>query len=61
MQENEIKLKGGHNAESVVRIGDAVHRSMGPNNVFVHLILQYLEVNDFSYSPRFFGIDSQDR
>lgn len=61
MDENEFVLNGGHNAESVVRIGGTVHRSMGQNSTFVHSILRYLEQKDFPYSPRFLRVDERGR
>lgn len=57
----EIPLQGGQSAASVVRIGNVVHRTKGPNFQFIHSILLYLEKNNFPYSPRFLGIDAQGR
>jgi len=61
MGENELKLGGGQSAQSIVRIGDTVHRSMAQNSAFVHSILLYLEENDFPYAPRFLGVDREGR
>ncbi len=58
---NEEILDGGMSAESVVRIGDIVHRSKSANYKFVHSVLQYLETCHFPYSPRFIGIDDEGR
>lgn len=61
MDDKEIILTGGRSTESVVRIGDFVHRSMGPNAKFVHELLQHVEQQQFPYAPRFAGIDAQGR
>ncbi|MEK7070809.1 MAG: phosphotransferase [Patescibacteria group bacterium] len=58
---NEEQLTGGRSASEVVRIGDTVHRSLGPNSDFVHNLLTQLEQKDFNYSPRFLGIDEKGR
>jgi len=57
----EIPLQGGQNAESVVRIDDIVHRTKSSNFQFIHSLLLYLEKNNFPYSPRFLGMDNQER
>lgn len=61
MDDEEIILTGGRSTESVVRIGDFVHRSMGPKATFVHELLQHVEQQQFPYAPRFTGIDAQGR
>ena len=61
MKENEIVLEGGMSAESVVQIGNRVHRTKSSNAKFVHSVLLYLEKYNFPYSPRFLGIDGKDR
>jgi len=61
MKHKEIVLKGGSNAESVVRIGDTVHRTKSTTYPFTHSLLQFLEHSNFSYAPRFLGIDEKGR
>ena len=61
MEQKEIILKGGQSAESVVRIGNTVHRTRCSNSKFIHSLLQYLGHHNFPYSPRFLGIDDKDR
>lgn len=58
---NEIILSGGQSAESVVRIGEKVHRSKSVNYEFTHAILRHLEKQDFPYAPKLFGLDTQGR
>lgn len=57
----ESSLLGGRTASEVVRIGDTVHRSMGPNSEFSQQVLKVLEEKGFSYAPRFLGTDEKDR
>jgi len=59
--DEEIILSGGQSTESAVRIGNIVHRTQSSNAEFVHAILLHLEKHNFSYSPRFLGIDQQER
>lgn len=61
MKISEIPLDGGRSTETVVRIGDRVHRSMMDNAPFVHSFLKHLSKEGFSYSPRFLGIDDKGR
>src|SRR5205807_1381392 len=60
-REREVPLLGGWTHESVARIGDTVHRPLGPNSMFVHELLLHLERVRFDGAPRFFGIDDQGR
>jgi hypothetical protein len=46
---------------SVVRIGDTVHRSRGPQSVFAAELLTYLGSIDFPYAPRYLGVDEDGR
>lgn len=57
MIEKEEILTGGMSTESVVRIGNRVHRSKSANFKFIHSLLQYLETCHFPYAPRFMGVD----
>lgn len=61
MSPKEIKLTGGRSTESVVRIGNHVHRTMNFNAPFIHQLLQHLEKKDFPFSPKFIGIDIKGR
>ncbi|MEM1358847.1 MAG: aminoglycoside phosphotransferase family protein [Bacteroidota bacterium] len=58
MEGKEIILSGGMSTETVVRIGHTVRRTQSKNAPFVHALLTYLESENFSYSPRFLGIDN---
>ena len=42
MKPEEIKLTGGRSTESVIKIGNQVHRSMSTNASFVHELLNIL-------------------
>jgi len=56
----EQKLSGGQNTD-VIRIGNTVHRPVGPNSDYVHKTLTLLEEKDYKYSPRYLGIDDKGR
>lgn len=56
----EEPLHGG-NISNVSRKGKTVRREQHNNNYFVHLLLQHLEKIKYPYSPRFLGIDKQNR
>lgn len=60
MTEQEIPLSGG-NITGVVRIGETVHRRIGPWSIAVHGLLRYLEAQGFDGAPRFLGFDEQGR
>lgn len=57
----EEKFKHGQSNSEVVKVGDTVRRSIGAHSTNVHKLLNFLEENDFDYSPRFLGIDDQNR
>ncbi len=61
MSEKEIKLTGGRSTESVVKIGNHVHRTISSNAPFIHELLKHLEKNNFPFSPRFIGMDEKGR
>ncbi len=61
MKEETTILNGGMRTESVLKIGDKVHRTRSSNYKFIHSILLYLEKNSFAYSPKFIGFDKNDR
>jgi hypothetical protein len=60
MEEQETPLVGG-NITGAVRVGQTVHRVMGPWSSAVHDLLCYLEIRGFEEAPRFLGLDSQGR
>lgn len=53
-------LPGGF-VTDVVRIGDTVRRSPGPNSTFVHRLLTHLERAGWDGAPRFLGVDDLGR
>lgn len=61
MNQKEIKLTGGRSTETVVQIGNKVHRSMSTNAPFIHELLKHLEKSNFPFSPKFIGIDKKQR
>ncbi|WP_433258441.1 phosphotransferase [Streptosporangium sp. CA-135522] len=57
----EIPLVGGDVTEGIVRVGDTVRRSLGPNAPLVHALLRHLEEAGFPGAPRFLGVDAVGR
>ena len=57
----EQPLSGGNVNAAVVRIGQTVRRMPGPYSANVRALLTHLEAVGFDASPRFLGIDSQNR
>jgi hypothetical protein len=53
-------LPGGY-INLVVRAGNTIRRPPGANASFVHEVLRFLEEREFPASPRFLGIDEQER
>jgi len=53
-------LPGGY-INSVVRVGETVRRTLGPDAPFVHALLRHFEARGFEGAPRFLGIDAQGR
>jgi hypothetical protein len=53
------ELAGGVN--TVLRIGDRVHRPTGEWSASVHALLKHLESNGFTGAPRFHGLDAEGR
>lgn len=60
MKEKESPLSGG-NITGAVRVGQTVHRAMGPWSAAVHGLLRYLEIQGFEGAPRFLGLDPKGR
>jgi len=61
MSEKEIPLAGGNINTQVVRIGNTVRRSLTAASPTVHQLLVHLAAKGFTGSPRFLGIDEQNR
>ncbi len=59
-REQETALSGG-NVTTVVRVGEYVHRVVGPWSSTVHDLLRYLEARGFDGAPRFLGFDDLGR
>jgi hypothetical protein len=57
----EIELTGGRINAGVVRIGDTVHRSVGPWTPTIHAFLRHLEERGYRGAPRVLGFDEQGR
>jgi Phosphotransferase enzyme family len=57
----EIELTGGRVTGRVVRIGETVHRPVGPWTRTVHAYLQHLEARGFPGAPRALGFDELGR
>ena len=57
---NDEQLSGG-NVNTVVRVGNTVRRGLTPNSESVHRLLLHLQDKEFRGSPRFLGIDEQNR
>ena len=60
-ESSEIPLVGGQQTQGIVRVGDTVRRPIGPNSLFVHDLLRYLEASGFSGAPRLLGVDEKGR
>jgi len=59
--DTEIELTGGNSNRSVVKMGNTVRRSMGDASPTTHRILTFLEKQGFRESPKFLGIDDNNR
>ena len=58
----EVLLPGGvANRGLVVRVGDTVRRPQRRTSPATHALLQHLESTGFDGSPRFLGVDTQNR
>lgn len=57
----ETVLKGGRVTQGVVRIGDTVRRPITSDRAHVHDLLFHLEHKHFEGTPRFLGVDDQNR
>ena len=58
--DRETPLTGG-NVTVVARVGETVHRAVGPWSSSVHDLLQYLQARGFHGAPRFLGFDDLGR
>ncbi len=61
MSETEVEIAGGNVNAKVVRVGNTVRRRTTPASPTVHQLLQHLEKKGFPGSPRFLGLDYQER
>lgn len=61
MSETETPLIGGRITTGVVRVGDTVRRPISRNRSDVQELLSHLEKQGFEGTPRFLGIDEQNR
>jgi Phosphotransferase enzyme family len=59
--DREIELTGGRVTGGVVRLGDTVHRPVGPWTATVHAYLGHLEERGFCGAPRVVGFDDRGR
>ncbi|MGB6408960.1 MAG: aminoglycoside phosphotransferase family protein [Planococcus donghaensis] len=57
---DEKKLTGG-NVSTVYRVADTVRRELKPESFKIHQLLKHLEEKEFTQSPRFIGIDENER
>jgi len=57
----EIPLSGGNSSGLVVRVGDSVRKTTKKCSSTVHRLLEFLEAEGFSASPRFLGTDDKNR
>ncbi|WP_460270241.1 phosphotransferase [Bacillus sp. NEAU-Y102] len=58
--DNEEKLTGG-NVSNVYRSENTVRRELKPDSAKIHKLLQHLENKGFHYTPKFLGVDGEDR
>jgi hypothetical protein len=61
MSADEVPLTGGRVTAGVVRVDDTVRRPIRGDRSDVHKLLQHLEARGFDATPRFLGIDEQNR
>ncbi|MEZ2133086.1 MULTISPECIES: phosphotransferase [unclassified Sinorhizobium] len=61
MTDTETPLIGGRIVTGVVRFGDTVRRPIWRDQSNAHALLLHLENQGFDGTPRFFGIDEQNR
>jgi hypothetical protein len=57
----EQALAGGRRTHGIVRVGQAVRRSLHQRSDYVHALLRHLEAVGFDGAPRLLGIDAQGR
>ncbi|WP_147804723.1 phosphotransferase [Alkalicoccus halolimnae] len=58
--DKEEMLAGG-NVSNVHRSGDTVRRELKPESPFIHELLKHLETRGIHFTPKFLGIDEQNR
>jgi len=59
--ETKIELSGGNTSGRVVRVGNTVRKSIDSGTATVARLLNFLEDEGFEFSPKYLGIDDQQR
>lgn len=57
----EQRLGGGRSTTGVVRVGETVHRPVGPWTPTIHAFLRHLRASNFTAAPEVLGFDDQGR
>ncbi len=60
-QNNHEELLKGGNVSNVYRLGDTVRREVKSDNINIRKLLKHLEKKNFSYAPKFLGVDEKGR
>ncbi len=60
-QFEEILSGGWGQDTSPVKIGDTVHRQITENSEYIHKLLQFLEAKNYTWAPKYLGMDEQGR
>ncbi|MEK4373223.1 MULTISPECIES: phosphotransferase [unclassified Bacillus (in: firmicutes)] len=60
-QNDHEELLTGGNVSNVYRSGDTVRREVKSDNINIRKLLKHLEKKNFSYAPKFLGVDEQGR
>ncbi|CAL8896418.1 hypothetical protein BPJM79_180003 [Bacillus pumilus] len=58
-QNDHEELLTGGNVSNVYRSGDTVRREVKSDNINIQKLLKYLEKKNFSYAPKFLGVDER--
>ncbi|MEV9501114.1 phosphotransferase [Bacillus safensis] len=60
-QSDHEELLIGGNVSNVYRSGDTVRREVKSDNINIRKLLKHLEKKNFSYAPKFLGVDEKGR
>ena len=60
-QNDHEELLTGGNVSNVYRSGDTVRREVKSDNINIRKLLKHLEKKNFSYAPKFLGVDEKGR